>query len=163
MISSDLARNLVNLESKPSSRSPDPMTPLIGSLGSFTRFILSMVMYPVEQGALTQLWAGTSPETANLNGKVSALSLSVTCGAHAVRRSISSHGHGSVNLVAMTQNLGGSFGLGSKNRLRMSDHPRFWCLLYLVGSELSSPEPSRLLISAPTSIKGIVTLKAEPL
>jgi len=74
-------------------------------------------MYSVEQGALTQLWAGTSPETANLNGGVSASSSSAACGAHVMCRSISFHGRGSANPGAMTQSSGGSFGLGLKNRL----------------------------------------------
>jgi len=31
---------------------------------------MRVLLYPTPQGALTQLWAGTSPETANLNGEV---------------------------------------------------------------------------------------------
>lgn len=30
-----------------------------------------MILYPPELGALTQLWAGTMPETLELNGEVS--------------------------------------------------------------------------------------------
>lgn len=147
VISSDLARNLVNLESKHSSCAPHPTAPLTGLLGSFTRFLLNMVMYSVEQGALTQLWAGTSAETANLNGEVSASSLSVACGAHAIHRSTSSRGRGSENLVVTTQSSGGSFGLGSKNRLRRSDHQHDSGVFY---TRLSL-NCTRLLISAPTN------------
>jgi retinol dehydrogenase-12 len=44
---------------------------LTGSLDSFSKFIMRMLLYPPSQGALTQLWAGTSPDTANFNGEVS--------------------------------------------------------------------------------------------
>ena len=40
-------------------------------LDPFGQFILRTFLYPNSQGALTPLWAGTSPETANLNGEVS--------------------------------------------------------------------------------------------
>ncbi|EIN09199.1 NAD(P)-binding protein [Punctularia strigosozonata HHB-11173 SS5] len=33
------------------------------------KFIISMLLYPASYGALTQLWAGTSPEAADFNGK----------------------------------------------------------------------------------------------
>lgn len=77
-------------------------------------------MYPAPQGALTQLWAGTSPDTADLNGKVSASSSRTTNDVYGVRCSILSHGRGLANLGATIQNLGKSFGLGLKSRSRMS-------------------------------------------
>jgi hypothetical protein len=43
---------------------------LTSSLGPFIQFVMRVLLYPTPQGALTQLWAGTSPETANLNGEV---------------------------------------------------------------------------------------------
>lgn len=33
-------------------------------------FIQNLIMYPASMGALTPLWGGTSPEGADLNGKV---------------------------------------------------------------------------------------------
>jgi len=50
IIRSELGRNYANLES------------------GFSKLLLRF-LYPTPQGALTQLWAGTSPETANLNGE----------------------------------------------------------------------------------------------
>ena len=44
---------------------------MTGSIDSFNQFVLGVLMYPTPQGALTQLWAGTSPDTADLNGAVS--------------------------------------------------------------------------------------------
>ena len=84
---------------------------------------MRVVLYPTPRGALTQLWAGTSPETASLNGKASTSSSPANNETYVVRCSISSHGRGLVNLAATTQGLGESCGLGSRNRLRMSDHP----------------------------------------
>lgn len=51
IINSDLARTFVDLES------------------SFTQLLMRLITYPTPHGALTQLWAGTSPEAASLNGK----------------------------------------------------------------------------------------------
>ena len=70
VIRSELARNFADLDSKPRSSFPGSTTGLTGSLGSFSKFLLRAFMYPTPQGALTQLWAGTSPDTANLNGAV---------------------------------------------------------------------------------------------
>jgi len=50
-IRSELGRNVANLESR------------------FSKFLMRALMYPAPQGALTQLWAGTSPETADLGGE----------------------------------------------------------------------------------------------
>jgi len=145
---SELGRHTADLESEPSNYSPDSTTPLTGSLEGFSKLVLRVLLYPTPQGALTQLWAGTSPETANLNGGVSGSASSTTCEAHPMCCSISSHGRESVNLAAMIHNWGGSFGLGSKNRLRTSDHTWLWCPLYPVRSRLPSPELRlRLLIS----------------
>lgn len=33
-------------------------------------FFQTLLLYPVELGAFTQLWGGTAPETADMNGKV---------------------------------------------------------------------------------------------
>jgi hypothetical protein len=101
---------------------------LTGSLGSFMKFVMRVLFYPTPQGALTQLWAGTSPDTANFNGKVSASPSPGVNEAHVMRCSISSLGRELVNLAATTQNLGESFGLGSKNRLPISDLRYFPCL-----------------------------------
>jgi len=38
-------------------------------LSPFEYFVLNAMLYPVSYGALTQLWAGTSPQGAELNGK----------------------------------------------------------------------------------------------
>jgi retinol dehydrogenase-12 len=35
---------------------------------------MRVLLYSASQGALTQLWAGTSPDTANFNGEVSTIS-----------------------------------------------------------------------------------------
>jgi len=43
---------------------------LTGLLGPFIKFLMRVLLHPTPQGALTQLWAGTSPESANLNGEV---------------------------------------------------------------------------------------------
>jgi len=51
VIRSELGRNYANLESW------------------FSQFLMRVLLYPTPQGALTQLWAGTSPETVNLNGE----------------------------------------------------------------------------------------------
>ena len=95
------------------------MTSLTGLLGSFTKFLMRVLLYPTPQGALTQLWAGTSPDSASLNGEVSTSSSPTTNETHVVRRSILSRGRGLANLAATTQTLGESFGLGSKSRLRI--------------------------------------------
>ncbi|KAI0066977.1 NAD-P-binding protein [Artomyces pyxidatus] len=39
------------------------------NLNPVARFILQRILYPTPYGALTQLWAGTSPETVDFNGK----------------------------------------------------------------------------------------------
>ncbi|ETW78254.1 hypothetical protein HETIRDRAFT_411342 [Heterobasidion irregulare TC 32-1] len=44
-------------------------TELQRHLDPISRFLIQLVLYPVPYGALTQLWAGTSPETVDLNGK----------------------------------------------------------------------------------------------
>ncbi|KAF9652075.1 NAD(P)-binding protein [Thelephora ganbajun] len=51
MIRSEMGRNYANLEN------------------AFVKFLMRVLLYPTPQGALTQLWAGTSPETGNLNGE----------------------------------------------------------------------------------------------
>ena len=94
---------------------------LTGPLDSFNKFLMRMVLYPISQGALTQLWAGTSPETANLNGKVRTSYSPTANETQIVCCSTSSHGHGLASLAATTQSLGESFGLGWKSRLRISD------------------------------------------
>ena len=120
-----MGRNLANLESGPSGCFPDSTTLLTSSLGSSSKFMMSMFAYPTPQGALTPLWAGTSPDTADLNGAVSLSSL-----LHRTRLtaqcSISAHGRGSSNLAATTRSLGESSGFGSKSRLRNSDHLWLW-------------------------------------
>jgi len=126
MIRSELARNLVDLQSKPSNYLPGSTTLLTSSPASFSKFVLWAVMYPAPQGALTQLWAGTSPDTANLNGAVRTYPLPMPDEAHTVRCSILAHGRGSSSLAATTQSLGESSGFGSKSRLRISNHPYFW-------------------------------------
>ncbi|KAF9783764.1 hypothetical protein BJ322DRAFT_1007799 [Thelephora terrestris] len=50
-IKSELGRNFADLES------------------SFIQFVMDVVLFPASQGALTQLWAGTSPEAADLSGE----------------------------------------------------------------------------------------------
>ena len=96
---------------------------------------MRVMLYPTPQGALTQLWAGTSPDSANLNGEVSASPSTGVNEAHVVRYSISSPGRELVNLAATTPNLGESFGLGSKNRLPIFDLRYFPCL---AGSGVSA-------------------------
>ena len=71
MIVSEMGRNLTNLQSGPSGRFPDSTTLLTNSLGSSSKFLMHIFAYPTPQGALTPLWAGTSPDTADLNGAVS--------------------------------------------------------------------------------------------
>lgn len=70
IIRSELYRSYVKSDSERSSHFTYSMVSLTGSLGSFSQFLTRMLLYPVPQGALTLLWAGTSPETANLNGEV---------------------------------------------------------------------------------------------
>lgn len=93
---------------------------------------MRVLFYPTPQGALTQLWAGTSPEAAGLNGEVIPLPSSplIANEIHAVCCSFSSHGGGSANLVAMTRSLGKSFGLGLKSRCRAYDRFYLSYLLY---------------------------------
>lgn len=50
-IVSELGRNFADLKS------------------SFNQFLMRVLLYPAPRGALTQLWAGTSPETGNLSGE----------------------------------------------------------------------------------------------
>ena len=117
---------------------------------------MRVLFYPTPQGALTQLWAGTPPDTADFNGKVSASPSTGVNEAHVVHRSISSPGRELVDLAATTPNLGESFGLGSKNRLPISDLRYFPCP---AGSKL--PAVSfflSLLIPVP-----IAALEMEPL
>ncbi|EIM88722.1 NAD-P-binding protein [Stereum hirsutum FP-91666 SS1] len=38
-------------------------------LNPISHFLLNLILYPVQYGALTQLWAATSPDTVDLNGK----------------------------------------------------------------------------------------------
>lgn len=121
VIRSDLARNITNLQSKPSRCLPGSTTSLTGFPGWFSKFLLWAFMYPTPQGAITQLWAGTSPDTANLNGAVSTYSLPVPNGAHTVRCSILAHGRGLASLAATTQSLGENSGFGSKSRWQISD------------------------------------------
>ena len=80
------------------------------------KFVMRVLFYPTPRGALTQLWAGTSPDTANFNGKVSTSPSPGVSEAHVVRCSISSPGRELVNLAATIPNLGESSGLGSKSR-----------------------------------------------
>jgi len=82
MIRSELGRNVADLESERYNFFPDSTTLLTGSLGLFSRFMLGILMYPTAQGALTQLWAGTSPDTADLNGAVGMSSLPAPGEAH---------------------------------------------------------------------------------
>ncbi|KAI0053804.1 NAD(P)-binding protein [Auriscalpium vulgare] len=44
-------------------------TDLQRNVSSIGRYILNLMLYPAPYGAITQLWAGTSSETADLNGK----------------------------------------------------------------------------------------------
>jgi len=143
MIRSELGRNLADLESKPSGYFPGLTTLLSGSLGFLGKFVLRAFMYPTPQGALTQLWAGTSPDTADLNGAVSRYSLPTPDEANAVACSISAHGHELEHLVATIQSLGEISGFGSKSRLRISDHPHLRCPPYFVESVLYTLCPRR--------------------
>jgi len=70
MIRTELIRDVVNLESEPSGCFPDLTALLTGLLGLPGKFMTRRLMYPASQGALTQLWAGTSPDTVDLNGAV---------------------------------------------------------------------------------------------
>ena len=103
MIRSELMRDVIDSESEPSGRFPDLTTLLTDLLGSSGKFVMRTLMYPASQGALTQLWAGTSPDTADLNGAVSTPSSPALSEAHAVRCSISSHGRGLASPAATTQ------------------------------------------------------------
>ncbi|KAA1473086.1 NAD-P-binding protein [Dentipellis sp. KUC8613] len=38
-------------------------------LKGFRKFVIGRILYPTPMGALTQLWAGTAPETADYNGR----------------------------------------------------------------------------------------------
>ena len=122
MIKSEIGRNVGDIESEPSSQFPGSARLLTGLIGPLNKFILRVLMYPTSQGALTQLWAGTSPDAADLNGAVSISSLPVHNETYSVRYSMSSHGGGLAGLAATTQNLGESSGFGSRSRLRMSDN-----------------------------------------
>ena len=81
---------------------------------------MGLVTYPTPRGALTQLWAGTSPGAASLNGEVNPSS-AYPNKFNARYPSTSFHGHGSENLVVMTRSLVENFGLGLKNKLWVSD------------------------------------------
>ena len=77
-------RDVIDSESEPSGCFPDLTALLTDLLGSSGKFVMRTLMYPTSQGALTQLWAGTSPDTADLNGAVSTPSSPALSEAHAV-------------------------------------------------------------------------------
>jgi len=124
VIRSELGRNIADLQSKPSNCLPGSTTLLISSPGSFSRFLLWAFLYPTPQGALTQLWAGTSPDTADLNGAVGTYYLPTSDEAHTVCCSILVHGRGFSSLATTIHSLGENSGFGSKSRLRISDYPQ---------------------------------------
>ena len=94
-------------------------------LDYFDQLILCTFLYLNPQGALTPLWAGTSLETANLNGEINPSGhFSTTNETHPVGCSISSHVPGLASPAATTQSLGENFGLGSKSGWRMTNHFR---------------------------------------
>jgi retinol dehydrogenase 12 len=73
MFSNELARRYSNQGIVSTSLNPGNLsTDLQRTLPKFFKaFLDAFVLYPSEMGALTQLWAGTSPEGAEMNGKVS--------------------------------------------------------------------------------------------
>ncbi|KAH8823762.1 NAD-binding protein [Flagelloscypha sp. PMI_526] len=72
IFANELARQLAAKNSSVISCSLNPgniYTDLARDHGWLFKFIVSKIVYPVENGALTSLWASTSPEGSNFNGQ----------------------------------------------------------------------------------------------
>lgn len=68
-IRTELQRNLPSLATKIMVRLAILAKTLVSYLHLFWTLQNAVMLYPTPMGAITQLWAGTSPEAVNLNGK----------------------------------------------------------------------------------------------